>query len=91
MRKGWMILIVAALMLAACSQATKPVNDGKGVSTGLPTEDPSAKKMECKVVGSVISTPDPATLTKFPASMPGDWTRGKDGATLNVLEYSDYM
>ncbi len=96
MRKLWFsFLLLFAVLLSACSAASSPTTAAAtktgGQSQSLPTEDSKAVKMECKVVGSVVATPDPTAIARFPASLPGDWTRGNPNAALKIIEYSDYM
>ena len=94
MRKlGTLLIIAAAALLAACSGGTtaSPNAATPANTTAVPTENPSAVKMECRVVGSLVATPDTTLAVQFPASEKGDWTRGQEGATLNIIEYSDFL
>ncbi len=93
MRKLWFFLIAAAMLLSACSQGAgsnnSPSTPGQG--NAVPTANPSAPKMECTIKASVNPTPDPTLQAKFPPKVEGDWTHGNPGATMSIIEYSDYM
>ncbi len=91
MRKLWFsILLLLAVVLSACSGAASPTA-ASGQANGIPTEDTKAVKMECNIIGSVVATPNPTDVAKFPPSLPGDWTKGNANAPLKIIEYSDYM
>ncbi len=90
MRKLWFLLImVGAVLLSACGQVATPAAQS---TAAVPTDNPKAIKMECKVVGSIEPTPDATLVARFPESQPGDWTEGSSStAALRIIEYSDYM
>ena len=95
MRKLWFsLLLLFAVLLSACAgapgSAATPTTTG-GTGQGIPTEDTKAVKMECKLVGSVVATPDATAVAKFPPTIAGDWAKGNPNASLKVIEYSDYM
>jgi hypothetical protein len=102
MRKPWfIILIVAAALLAACAQAapgapaenTAAPEEKTAAPTEKPasTQDPNAVKMECQVV-SLEPTQGPTEVSMFPPTGKDDWVMGKNpDAALTITEYSDFQ
>lgn len=87
--KKSLILIITALviLLAAC---------GSPQSTPeLPTETPQTIVTEsvpatCTAV-SVLPTPGPADISRFPLASESDWLVGPDNAVVTFIEYSDFQ
>jgi hypothetical protein len=46
--------------------------------------------MQCRVV-SMIPTPEPEEVSKFPPPSAKDWTLGNSSAAMTITEYSDYQ
>lgn len=101
MRKIWFnFLIMATVLLAACSPATtaaptaaatQAVSQNQGSSAVMPTRDPNATEMACKVV-SAEPTPGPTEASMFPPPGKDDWIMGDNpSAAMTVIEYSDFM
>jgi len=92
------LMIVAAVVLSACSQAAPP-EPTAGVLTpteqpttpGVATQDPYASEMACTIV-SQEPTPGPTEVSMFPPAGEGDWVLGDNpDATMTITEYSDFM
>lgn len=90
MHKLWLFIVTTmALVLAACS-ATKTPATATIAQPAVPTQDPKAISMECQVA-RIIPTPDPTEVSLFPPAGPSDWVRGKEDATLTIIDYSDFQ
>jgi cyclophilin family peptidyl-prolyl cis-trans isomerase/protein-disulfide isomerase len=87
MRKFWLYLVLlAALVITACVP-----QQPAAVTPVVPTDNPASVKMECQVVGALVTTPDATLTAKFPPNREGEWAKGSPTATLRVIEYSDYQ
>ena len=101
MRKIWFnFLIMATVLLAACSPAATAApttaanpagSQNQGNAAAIPTRDPNATEMACKVV-SAEPTPGPTEASMFPAPGKDDWIMGDNpNAAMTVIEYSDFQ
>jgi hypothetical protein len=98
MRKlGFFMITAAVLLLAACTPANRapaatvtPEATAPPTEIPVPTRDVSAVEMQCRVV-SMIPTPEPDEVSKFPPPSAEDWTLGNNSASMTITEYSDYQ
>lgn len=87
MRKLWLNIVIAAVMLlSACSQAAPATPTPFAVAT----QNPNAVEMECTLV-SADPTPGPTEASLFPPVTAEDWVLGNENAAMTVLVYSDFQ
>ena len=98
MKKVWpIILILAAIMLAACgSSGQSPVKTAAPTATPQkptatapaqpPTPTPTPIPGGCMVT-DILPAPDPA----FPPVTDADWQKGAKDAVVTIMEYSDFQ
>jgi cyclophilin family peptidyl-prolyl cis-trans isomerase/protein-disulfide isomerase len=83
------IFLSAAVLLAACSQATLTPSSAGQVAP-LATQDIQAVEMECQVT-SLVPTQSPELASAFPPPGDDDWKLGSDDPVMTILEYSDFQ
>ncbi len=82
------------LLLGACAPAESQVQSY--APTAIPQRRiPTAKTVSTRPPGCTIVsrkfTPDPKQPTIVPPPGPGEWSRGKAGAPVTIIEYSDFQ
>lgn len=97
MRKLWFnLLILCALFLAACSQASTPAaSTGATSNTATPVKPTkqasNGPAMKCNVV-SMTPTQGPTEVSMFPPVTEKDWVLGNaKSPAMTVIEYSDFQ
>lgn len=90
MRKFWLILVLAALLLSACAKTTPTAEP-----TAAPTQAPAASSLtdevdDCVVQGIFPEPKAPLSVT-VPRASDKDWSLGPNDARMVIIEYSDYQ
>jgi cyclophilin family peptidyl-prolyl cis-trans isomerase/protein-disulfide isomerase len=86
--KTFMMIVVAGILLAACSpQAAAAPTASAATPQAVITESGPAT---CSAV-SVLPTPGPTEASMFPPPSEKDWIIGPDSAVVTFTEYSDFQ
>lgn len=102
MHKIWMIVLLAALLISACSPAAETPTLAATAEDEFSQTEPTRAQpttapvngaaMECQVV-SLSPTPGPTEISMFPAISAEDWVLGDREGTpvMTIIEYSDFQ
>ncbi len=92
MRKLWFnLLILCALFLAACSQASTAAPSDAATPVKRTKQASNGPAMKCNVV-SMTPTQGPTEVSMFPPVSESDWVLGKaKNPAMTIIEYSDFQ
>jgi len=95
MRKLWLILVLAALIITACTPKTPAPTPTAVPPTAAPTTatstDPTTVQSEDCQVTSIFPEPKAPLNVTVPRPSADDWTIGPANARMVVIEYSDFQ
>lgn len=90
------VAMLTLLVLAACGKATptaEPTPTAAEEPTALPTAEEQiagAKPGECQVTQSLFPDPRGSEFQTYAPISASDYVKGPAGATLTIIEYSDF-
>lgn len=96
MRKYWLVLLMLAVALSACTPAATAAPTQENTATSAPatattapaaTTSSSATCQPFVLLDQVIPAADP----RLPAVTDSDWTVGPSTALVTIVDYSDYQ
>jgi cyclophilin family peptidyl-prolyl cis-trans isomerase/protein-disulfide isomerase len=100
MKRIWpVILVLAAMILAACDGGQSPIKSAATATVQPPTAAPTAAQPTAVAPPTPTPLPNGCQVTSllpdwdpvFPAVRDTDWQKGPKDATITILEYSDYQ
>lgn len=90
MRKFWLILVLAVMLLTACTSKT-PTAAPTAAATTAPVSNSLTDDVEDCTVASTFPEPKAPLNVTVPRASDKDWSLGASDARMVIIEYSDYQ
>jgi protein-disulfide isomerase len=87
-RKLFLIVVLTAISLSACSGQGTGSNTPQATTVNLPVTP--TPETACRAI-KVEPTPGPEVPSIFPAVESSDWVQGPSNAAITVVEYGDFQ